>query len=143
VVLRIVIIACLEMADLITPVITGIFAIIAVVVILAFVLVKQQSGKPRFETQDYYKSYKAKEGYSRSGNPFKQGPITQEPSEQRTITAAIIGIAVIAIVVSIFFDLFEGLLVIFLLPVVVRFIRMRNAANSRRNTAHDERRSSY
>ena len=131
------------MADLITPVITGMFAIVAVVIILAFVLVKQQSGKPRFETQDYYKSYKGKEGYARSGNPFKQGPPSRDQSEQRTITAAIVGIAVISIIVSIFFDVFEGLLVIFLLPIVVRFIRMRNEANSRRNTARDESRSSY
>ena len=131
-----------KMADLITPVIIGIFGIVAVLVVLAFLLVRQQGGKPRFETKDYYKSYKRNEGYSRGGNPFKQGPVVQDPDEQRAITAAIIGIAVIAILVSIFFDIFEGLLVIFLLPIVVRFIRMRNEANSRRNTARDESRSS-
>lgn len=130
------------MADLITLVIAGIFGVVTLLVVMVFVLIKQQSGKPRFETQDYYKSYKRTDGYVSGGNPFKQAPL-QDRKEQRTITIAVIAIALIAVLVAIFFDIFEGLLIMFLLPIVVRFIRMRDEANGNRNKARDESRSSY
>jgi hypothetical protein len=131
------------MSDLITPVIIGIFGIFAVLTVMGFVIIRQRNGKPRFETQDYYKSYKRSDNYSRGGNPFRQGSFMQTRGEQRTITLAIIAVAVIAFAVSIFYDVFGGLLVIFLLPVIVRFIRSRNEENSRRNAAQDGTRSSY
>ncbi len=131
------------MADLITPVIFGIFGVTTALIVMAFVLVRQNTGKSRFETQDYYKSYKRNDNYSRGGNPFKQVPQSPQQTEQRTIVTAIIAVAVIAILIAVFLDVFEGLLVIFLLPIIVRFIRMRNEANSNRNKARDENRSPY
>ena len=131
------------MSDLITFAIVGMFAVVTVLVVLLFLLIKRQSGKPRFETQDYYKSYKKSDGYSSGGNPFKQGPLIQDRKEQRSVMIAVVAIALIAVLVAIFIDIFEGLLVIFLLPIVVRFIRMRDEANSSRNRARDESRSSY
>lgn len=131
------------MSDLITLAIAGIFGVVTVLIVMAFLLVRQQTGKPRFETQDYYKSYKRSDGYSSGGNPFKQTPMTQDRKEQRSIAMAVLAVALIAVLVAIFFDVFEGLLVIFLLPIVVRFIRMRGEANSDRNRAKDESRSSY
>ena len=132
-----------RMADLITLAIAGIFGVVSILVVMVFFLIKQQSGKPRFETQDYYKSYKRNDGYASGGNPFKQGPLLQDRKEQRSIAMAVIAIALIAVLVAVFFDIFEGLLIIFLLPIVVRFIRMRDEANSNRNKARDENRSSY
>ena len=132
-----------KMADLITPVLVGIFGVVTVLVVMTFVLIRKQSGKPRFETKDYYKSYKRSDGYSSGGNPFRQGPLTQDRKEQRFCNIRSHSDCNSSSRVSIFFDVFEGLLIIFLLPVVVRFIRMRDEANSNRNKARDESRSSY
>ena len=131
------------MTDVITLAVIGIFGVVTILVVLVFLLIRQQSGRPRFETQDYFKSYKRGDGYVNSGNPFKPGTPVQERREQRSIAIAVVAIALLAILVGIFFDVFEGLLVIFLLPIVVRFIRMREEANGNRNRARDENRSSY
>jgi hypothetical protein len=128
--------------DLITPVIVGIFAVFAALTVLGFVVVHQRTSNPRFEAQDYYKPYKKNDSYSRGGNPFKRGGLQQYRGEQRTIMIAVIAIAILALAVA-FYDIFGGLLVIFLLPVVVRFIRARNEEKSRRNAAQDGTRSSY
>ena len=131
------------MADLITPVIAGIFAIFVALTVMGFIIIRQRSGRQRFETQDYYKSYSRSDSHVRGGNPFRQGQMGQYRAEQRTITLAIISVAVIAFAISVFYDVFGGLLVIFLLPVIVRFIRDRNEENSRRHQAQDGTRSSY
>jgi hypothetical protein len=128
--------------DLITPVIVGIFAVFAALTVLGFVLVRQKTGNPRFEARDYNKPYNKNDSYSRGGNPFKRGGLPQYRGEQRTIMIAIIAVAILALAVS-FYDIFAALLVIFLLPVVVRFIRARNEEKSRRNAAQDGTRSSY
>lgn len=131
------------MADMITLVIVGIFGLLALLLVMGFYVIQQRNGGSRFERHDYYKSYKSSGEYARGGNPFKAGPMAQSQKEQRMITLAIAGVAILALLVSIFFDVFEGLLIIFLLPVVVRFIRARNEANSRRNASPDGNRSSY
>lgn len=130
------------MADLITLVTIGIFGVMTVLFVMFFILLKQ-SGKPRFENQDNYKSYELNDGYANRGNPFKQVPSNQDRREQQTIRNVIIPLVVTAILVAIFFDIFAGLLIIFSLPIVVRFIRMRNEPNSNRNKARNENRSSY
>ena len=114
------------MADLIAPVIISSFAGVAVLVILGFFLVRQRSGRPRFESQDYYKSYKRPE--RSSTNPFKQQERTpQERNQNRIIGIVIIALVVTAITVSILYDdPFEGILIFILLPVIVRFLRARN-----------------
>jgi hypothetical protein len=114
------------MADLIAPVIISSFAGVAVLVILGFFLVRQRSGRPRFESQDYYKSYKRPERSSTS--PFKQQERTpQERNQNRIIGIVIIALVVTAITVSILYDdPFEGILIFILLPVIVRFLRARN-----------------
>lgn len=127
------------MIDFITLAIAGMFGVVTVLFVMFFILIRQQNGKLRFGTQDYRKSYKRNGGYTNGGNPFKQAPPSQNRGEQQTIRAVIIPLAVIAILVSIFFDIFAGLLIIFLLPVVVRFIRMRNEPHS--NKARNENRS--
>lgn len=131
------------MADAITLFVVGIFALLAVLLITGFMVIQRRNGGSRFEKHDYYKSYKKTDDYSRGGNPFKAGPMAQSQKEQRMITFAIVGVAILALLVSIFFDVFEGLLIIFLLPIVVRFIRARNEANSRKNASPDGNRSSY
>ena len=127
------------MIDFITLAIAGVFGVVSVLFAMFFILIRQQSGKHSFGTQDYRNSYKRDGSYANGGNPFKQRPPSQNLKEQQTIRAVIIPLAVIAILVSIFFDIFAGLLIIFLLPVVVRFIRMRNEPNS--NKARNENRS--
>lgn len=131
------------MADMITFAIVGIFALLAVLLVTGFIVIQHRNGGSRFERRDYYKSYKKSDNFSRGGNPFKAGPMGQSQKEQRMITIAIVGIAVISLLVAMFSDVFEGLLIIFLLPVVIRFIRARNEANSRRNASPDGNRSPY
>ena len=132
------------MSDMITLVVVGIFGLLAALLVTGFMVIQQRNGGSRFERHDYYKSYKNSGDYSHSGNPFKAGPMTQAQKEQRMITYAVIGVAIVSFVVSIAFDdIFEGLLIIFLLPIVVRFIRARKEANSRRNESPDGNRSPY
>jgi len=124
------------MIDFITLAITGIFGVLTVLFVMFFLLIRQQSSKHRFGTRDYLNSYKRAGSYASGGNPFKQRPPNQNQKEQQTIRAVIIPLAVIAILVSIFFDIFAGLLIFFLMPVVIRFIRMKNEPNS--NKARNE-----
>lgn len=131
------------MTGMITLVVVGVFALIAVLFMLGFMVIEQRNGRSRFERHDYYKSYKRSDDYARSGNPFKAGSLGQYQKEQRMITIAIIGVAILALLVAVLLDVFEGLLIIFLLPIVVRFIRARNEANSRKNTSPDGSRSTY
>ena len=130
------------MLDLITPVILGIFAAIVALFVMGFALIKQRTAHPRFETQDYYKSYKSRSDYFQSGNPFKNSRTAAQRNDQRLMAALVIGGAVFAMIIAAIFDLFEGLLIIFMLPVILRFIQTRKEANSRRN-AQGENRSSY
>lgn len=118
----------------------AVFGLVTILVVTAFILIIRQSGKPRYENRDY-KSYRRNEGYA-TGNPFKRGSPSQDRNEQRTIAAAVVAIVVLAVLATIFFDVFVGLLIIIFLPVVVRFIRMRNQNNDR-NRARGESRSSY
>ena len=116
------------MADLIAPVIISSFAGVAVLVILGFLLVRQRSGRPRFESQDFYKSYRRPERSS-SSSPFRQQQerTPQERNQNRIIGVVIIALVITAIAVAILYnDPFEGLLIFVLLPVIVRFLRARN-----------------
>jgi Mg2+/citrate symporter len=131
------------MADLITLIIAGMFGVVSVLFVSFFILIRQRNREPRFETQDYYKSHKRNDGYASRGNPFKHAPQNQDRREQPPFAVVSIALVVIGIVVSIFFDMFVGFLIIFSLPIVVRFIRMRSEANSNQNKARHERRSSY
>jgi len=125
------------MADLITPVIVTTFAGATVLVILGFLLVRQRSGRPRFESQDYYKSYRRPDRASQS--PFKQEKNPQDRNQRRIIGIVIIAVIVTAIAISILYnDPFEGLLIFILLPVIVRFIRARNET---RRAPRDENQS--
>ncbi len=129
------------MADLIAPVIISSFAGVAVLVVLGFLLVRQRSGRPRFESQDYYKSYKRPERSSSSPFRQQQERTPQERNQNRVIGVVIIALVVTAIAVSILYnDPFEGLLIFILLPVIVRFLRARNET---RRAPRDESQSSY
>ena len=125
------------MADLITPVIVLSFTGTAVLVILGFLLVRQRSGRPRFESQDYYKSYQRPD--RRSGNPFKQEKNSPEKNQNRLIGLVVLALVVTAIAVAILYnDPFEGILIFILLPVIVRFLRTRNET---RRAPRDENQS--
>jgi Flp pilus assembly protein TadB len=126
------------MSDLITPIIVGSFGAAMLLVIYGFILVRQRSGRPRFESQDYYKSYRTPDRFSQKPrSPFREdAPSQQEQKEQRTIIAIIIGLAVGAIAIAAIFDYFEVLLIIFLLPVIIRYVRTRN--QTRRREPQDE-----
>lgn len=130
------------MTDLITPLLISLFGGVMAIAVFAFFLLMKSENKPRFETRDYYETYRDGNGFPRRGNPFKSAQSPAERNEQRTLAAIIIGLVVIAVAVSVLFDVFEGLLIIFLLPVIVRFVRTRKAENKRR-AANDENRRSY
>jgi hypothetical protein len=112
------------MGDLITPVIVITFAGVTTLVILGFLLVRQRSGRPRFESQDYYKSYRKPE---RTTTTFRSDRAPPDRNQNRLIGAVIAAVVVLAISISIYYrDPFEGLLIFILLPIIVRFIRARN-----------------
>ena len=131
-----------RLLDLITPVILGIFSAIVALFVMGFALIKQRTAHPRFETQDYYKTYKGRSDYFNRGNPFKNRQNTPGRNDQRMLVAVVIGGAVLAMIIAAVFDFFGGLLIIFLLPVIIRFIQTRKEASSRRN-AQGESRPSY
>jgi hypothetical protein len=112
------------MADLITPVIVVGFSATTVLVVLGFLLVRQRSGRPRFESQDYYKSYKRPE--RRSTSPFRQEKNVPDRNQNRLVGLAVVALVVIAIAVAVLYDLFDGLLIFIFLPVIIRFIRTRS-----------------
>ena len=55
----------------------------------------------------------------------------------------IIVLIVIGIVVSIFFDVLLGFLIIFSMPMIVRFIRMRSEVSNNKNKGRNEDRPKY
>jgi len=124
------------MGDLITPVIVTTFAGVTVLVILGFLLVRQRSGRPRFESQDYYKSYRKPE---RTTSTFRPDRTPQDRNQNRLIGAVIAAVVVLAIAISFYYrDPFEGLLIFILLPIIVRFIRARKET---RRAPRDENQS--
>jgi hypothetical protein len=130
------------LADLITPVLISIFAGVMVVVGFAFYLIRRAS-RPSFEKGDYYESNRGREKYPYGGNPFKRPETPPEMKNQRVLIAIIAGLALFAVLISYLLDnIFEGLLVIFMLPVIVRFVRARQEIGKRR-AENDENRPSY
>jgi len=124
------------MADLITPVILASFGGVVVLVILGFLLVRQRAGKPRFESQDYYKKYQRPDRFSQSPfRPREQNPRTKR--EQQAILIVVIALVAMSIGLAIY-EPIEGLLLLFLLPIVVRFVRARYET---RRAPHDENQS--
>jgi hypothetical protein len=124
------------MTDLITPVIITTFGGVVVLVVLGFFLVRQRTGKPRFESQDYYKKYQRPDRFSRA--PFR--PRDQDPRakrEQRAILLVVVALVSMSIALAIY-EPIEGLLLLFLLPIVVRFVRARYET---RRAPHDENQS--
>jgi Flp pilus assembly protein TadB len=126
------------MANLITPVILASFGGVVVLVVLGFMLARQRTGRPRFESQDYYKKYQRPERFS-DNNPFRQrDQNARVKREQRAILLAVSGLVILSIALAVFFDPLEGLLLLFLLPIVVRFVRARYET---RRAPHDENQS--
>ncbi|HYB03425.1 MAG TPA: hypothetical protein VED17_03110 [Nitrososphaerales archaeon] len=124
------------LADLITATILASFSAVVVLVVLGFLLVRQRVGKPRFESQDYYKKYQRPDRFSQS--PFKSRE--QDPRakrEQQMILTAVIALVAFSIALAIYEPLY-GLLLLFLLPLVVRLVRSRYET---RRAPHDENQS--
>jgi hypothetical protein len=112
------------------------------VVGFGFYLVRRAS-RPTLEKGDYYESYRGREKYPYGGNPFKKPESPPELKNQRMLIAVIVGLALFAVLISYLLqNIFEGLLVIFMLPVVVRFVRARQEIGKRR-AENDENRPSY
>ena len=130
------------MTDLITPIIVSTFGGVMALIIFGFYLLIRSGSKQKFETRDYYETYRSRAGYPRGGNPFKKTQTPSEKIEQRTLTVIVIGLVILAIAVSIFLDIFEGLLIIIMLPVIIRFVRARRE-ESKRRAENDENRRSY
>jgi Flp pilus assembly protein TadB len=128
------------MADLITAVVVGSFGMLMLVVVLAFLLLRQRSGATRFEREDYYKVYRNRGGFSerRGKPPFKEDPISaQSRREARVLVAVLLGVTIASVAIAIIFrDLLEILLVLIFLPIIVRFVRART--DPRRRTRQDE-----
>src|ERR1700722_7369789 len=108
------------MADLITPVIVATFGGTMVLIVLGFLLVRQRSGRPRFESQDYYKTYRRPDRFSQTQSQSRQGQTIQDRKEQRAVLIAVV-VFVAASVALAWYEPIEGLLLLFLLPIIVRF----------------------
>jgi hypothetical protein len=124
------------MSNLITPVILASFGGVVVLMFLGFFLLRQRSGKPRFESQDYYKKYQRPDRFSQT--PFRNRE--QNPRVKREQRAIII-VSVVLVAMSIALAIvepIEGLLLLFLLPIIVRFVRARYET---RKAPHDENQS--
>lgn len=125
------------MTDLITPVILASFSGVVVLVFLGFLLVRQRTGKPRFESQDYYKKYQQRP------DRFSRGPYSQRDQnprikeEQRAILVVVIAFVAMSIALAIYEPIY-GLLLLFVLPIAVRFVRGRYET---RRAPHDENQS--
>jgi hypothetical protein len=123
------------MADLITPVIIATFGGAMALVVMGFLLVRQRSGKPRFESQDYYKSYRRPDRFSQP--QYKPGQSPQDQKQQRSILIAVVVLIGVSIALAVYEPLY-GLLLLFLLPIIVRFMRARSET---RRAPHDENQS--
>lgn len=120
---------------MITPVILASFGGVVALVFLGFLLVMQRTGKPRFESQDYYKKYQRRDTVQ---GPFKSREQNlRVKQEQRAILLAVIALVAVSIALAIY-EPIEGLLLLFLLPIVVRFVRARYET---RRAPHDENQS--
>jgi Flp pilus assembly protein TadB len=133
------------MSDLITPVIFVVFGAAMILVVLGFFLTRERETRSRFEARDYYETYKRKAPtYSGGGYPFRETAVTQQArNDQRTMVLIVVGTVVLAVAIAIIFGPFDGLLVFFLIPVIVGFVRTRRETSSRRNAAQDGNQPSY
>jgi hypothetical protein len=124
------------MTDLITPVILASFSGVVVLVFMGFLLLRQRSGRPRFESQDYYKKYQRPDRFS--SGPFRGKEQTAAAKrEQQAILIVVVALVAMSISLAIYEPLY-GLLLLFILPIVVRFVRARYET---RRAPHDENQS--
>jgi len=124
------------------------------IIILGFVMVMREA-RPKYEKQDFFNqpSGRSKSPQERWQQPrddsstsyssrwdrqnSEQSQYTSERL-QRNVAIVVISLAIIAIVVSIYTDSLIGLFLIFALPVIVRFLRIRGSGNGdRRRTSTD------
>jgi hypothetical protein len=143
-----------QLTDLITPVIIATFGAAMLVVILGFFLLMHRgSGRPQYERSEFSQRYAPKQEtrfrYSPNRSSVGQGTYRRdedlEAAERANrarqmrarnlmIIVMIIGIAVIAISGILYPDGALGLLfVIFFLPVILQFIRLRKQGTDREN----------
>jgi hypothetical protein len=122
------------------------------IVILAFVMV-MRGGRTKYEKQDYFKqpagrrspqerwqqprddssgSYSSR--WDRQNN--EQSQSTPERI-QRNVAIVVISLAIVAIAISIYTESLIGLFIIFALPVIIRFLRIRGGEGDRRRTSTD------
>jgi Flp pilus assembly protein TadB len=132
------------LTDLITPVIFVAFGSLALVVILGFALLVRNASRPRYEREDHF--YRKRErkapqpSYSsRFDQPnYRAGAYSATSAESRKLLMLVVLVAIIGISISIIFNTFIGLLLIFALPVILNFYRARSEAQRRRNRTGNE-----
>ena len=125
------------------------------IVILGFVMVMRES-RPKYEKQDFFNQpsgrrspqerwQQPRDDTSTSGSyssrwDRQNREQSQYSSErlQRNVAIVVISLAVMAIVISIYTDSLIGLFLIFALPVIVRFLRIRGSGEGdKRRTSTD------
>lgn len=134
------------MTDLITPVILVAFGSIALVFIMGFVLLLRNSSRPRYEKEDYFHRKKERRApnpqpsySSRFDQPnYRAGVYTGSSAESRKLLVLVVLVAIIGISISIIFNTFIGLLLIFALPVILNFYRARSEAQRRRSRSSSD-----
>lgn len=133
------------MSDLITPVIFVAFGSFTLVVILGFILLLRNSSRPRYEREDYYKKRERKASNpqpsysSRFDQPkYRTGVYATTSAESRKLLLLVVLVAIIGISISIIFNSFVGLLLIFALPVILNFYKARSEAQRRRNRSSSD-----
>jgi amino acid permease len=137
--------------DLITLSIAGIFGGLVLVVVFGFILLMRRDSRQRYESKDYFRWARRAEarkqqperGYTsysskwdrNSSSASDQSQYGPDARTQRNIAIIVVCIAVGAIAISVWTNNMAGLLLIFLLPLIVRFLNLRQRGG-RRNTAN-------
>ncbi len=133
---------------MITPTISIVFGSLALVVILGFVLLLRGPPRPRYEREDYFSRKREKRvanpepsyspRFDRQRPSYRSGGLAPPNTDGRKILAIVAIVAILGISISIVYQSFVGLLIIFALPIIVNYIRSRaGGANRGRNGRSD------
>lgn len=121
------------------------FGGIVLIVILGFVMIMREA-RPKYEKQDFFNQPSGRrspqERWQQPRDDSSSGSYSsrwdRQNSEQsqysnerlqRNVAIVVIALAIVAIVISIYTESLIGLFLIFALPVIVRFLRVRGSGN--------------
>ena len=132
------------MIGLITPIILLIFGGAIFLVVWGFYLLDRRISRPRYENEDYYRYWRRKSEKEKHGprpvypdgptfdgeRPGNQARFFRIGRREKVIALVVVGVTLVGIGIAIVYNYPEALLLIFTLPIILRFIRSRNGSPS-------------